>query len=51
VTALQQLLDGKLQDSKQWQQLRQLMQTKSLEVVSLRQQLAKYEPQRYLADL
>eukprot|EP00775_Hariotina_reticulata_P005051 gene5051-5292_t len=48
--ALQQLLDGKLQDSKQWQQLRQLMQAKSLEVVTLRQQLAKYEPQTYLTD-
>ena len=43
--AIQAALDGRLQDSKQWQQMKKMMQAKGQEVVALRQRLAKYEPQ------
>lgn len=43
--AAEQALTGKLQHTPQWQQLRQLLQEKSQEVMQLRQQLAKYQPQ------
>lgn len=38
-------LAGKIQDSKQWVQMRKLMQVKSQDVVLLRKKLSKYEPQ------
>jgi predicted ATP-dependent serine protease len=43
--AVQAALDGRLQDCKQWQQMKKMMQAKGQEVVALRQRLAKYEPQ------
>ncbi|WIA19164.1 hypothetical protein OEZ85_003810 [Tetradesmus obliquus] len=43
--AAEQALTGKLQHTPQWQQMRQLLQEKSQEVMQLRQQLAKYQPQ------
>lgn len=43
--AARDALEGKLQESTQFQQLRKLMQAKSAEVVELRKKLAKYEPQ------
>lgn len=45
IRQLKDVLDGKLQDAPQVKQLRQMMQTKSTEVVELRKRLAKYEPQ------
>jgi hypothetical protein len=38
-------LAGKLQQTPQWQQMRQLLQEKSQEVMQLRKQLASYQPQ------
>lgn len=38
-------LSDKIQDSKQWQQMKKLMQQKSQEVAALRKRLGKYEPQ------
>lgn len=45
VKAAEQALAGKVQDSKQWQQMKQMMQQKSREVVELRRRLTKYEPE------
>jgi hypothetical protein len=45
VRELKDTLSGRLQDSKQWQQMKRLMQAKGQEAVALRQRLAKYEPQ------
>ncbi len=41
----EEALNGKLQESKQFLQMKQMMQTKSQEVVTLRKKLEKYEPQ------
>jgi hypothetical protein len=43
--AAEQALTGKLQQTPQWQQVRQLLQEKSQEVMHLRKQLARYQPQ------
>lgn len=45
IRAAEQALTGKVQASKQWQQMKQLMQQKSQEVVELRKKLATYEPE------
>jgi hypothetical protein len=42
--AAEQALAGKLQHTPQWQQMRQLLQEKSQEVMQLRKQLASYQP-------
>ncbi|KAJ9511962.1 hypothetical protein QJQ45_004452 [Haematococcus lacustris] len=41
----QSTLEGKLQESTQFQQMKKMMQAKSQEVVDLRKRLLKYEPQ------
>ncbi|KAL6755414.1 hypothetical protein V8C86DRAFT_3137777 [Haematococcus lacustris] len=41
----QSTLEGKLQESTQFQQMKKMMQAKSQEVVELRKRLLKYEPQ------
>lgn len=38
-------LEGKLMESKQFQQLKKMMQQKSEQVVDLRKRLSRYEPQ------
>jgi hypothetical protein len=43
--AAEQALASKLQQTPQWQQMRQLLQEKSQEVMQLRKQLAAYQPQ------
>jgi hypothetical protein len=39
---------ARLQESRQWQQLRELLTAKSQEVLALRKRLAMYEPQDVL---
>mmetsp|Transcript_35099 Transcript_35099/g.78132 ORF Transcript_35099/g.78132 Transcript_35099/m.78132 type:complete len:331 (+) Transcript_35099:74-1066(+) len=39
------VLDGRLMESKQFQQMKQMMQKKSAEATELRKRLARYEPQ------
>ncbi|PNH07479.1 Leucine zipper transcription factor-like protein 1 [Tetrabaena socialis] len=43
--AASEALNGKLQESKQFLQMKQMMQSKSTEVTALRKKLEKYEPQ------
>ncbi|KXZ48479.1 hypothetical protein GPECTOR_27g649 [Gonium pectorale] len=43
--AAQEALGGKLQESKQFVQMKQMMQSKAQEVAALRKKLDKYEPQ------